>query len=71
MAARKPKNPQPEALKSNAIDIKVEPVVKASVVKAKAFDPDSYLANTYGEMYDIVAVQRAILHELVLIGHKG
>ena len=66
MAARKPKSVQPEALEVKPS----EPVVKASVVKDKHFDPDAYLASTYGEMYDIVAVQRAILREMVLMGHK-
>lgn len=67
MAARKPKNPQPEALEVKPS----ETVVKASVVKARPFDPDAYIRDNYGELYDIVAVTRAMLRELVIIGHKG
>ena len=60
MAARKPKSVQPS-----------EPVVKASVVKDNTFDPDAYIRDTYGELYDIVAVTRAMLRELVILNHKG
>ena len=67
MATRKPKSVQPEALEVKPS----EPVVKASVVKVKNFDPDAYIRDTYGELYDIVAIDRAMLRELVILNHRG
>ena len=46
-------------------------VTKAEPKVVPIFDPDEYISRTYGELYDLVAVQRALLREIVILGHKG
>ena len=71
MAARK-KSPIAEIVtESVTMEPKPEPKPVKAEPKAQVFDPDAYLSATYGEMYDLVAVQRAILREIAILAHKG
>lgn len=70
MAARKPKTAKAETSAEQPLKTQ-ETAPAPETPKAPAFDPDEYIKATYGVMYDIVAVQKAVLRELVILNHRG